>query len=168
MFGWFRKPRTQKVFEEPAGEKFRPIRIALSTIDADVQSVETETFVAECAARISKRLCKASHLDLSEERTSYVAGIFAIAAADHLSRKLHVRFEIAASLALARLVAGARDIGPVYDTAVDGYYRLNTRKPEVIQGIAQDLASWIDQPTRENLECLATRFEVLRGSVSHT
>jgi hypothetical protein len=168
MFGWFKRQRAQKVFDEPAGEKFRPIRIALCTIDADVQSVETETFVAECAARISKHLCKANHLDLSEERTLYVAGIFAIAAADHLSRKLHARFEISASLALARLVAGARDIGPVYDTAVDGFYRLITRKPKVIQGIAQDLANWIDQPTPENLECLATRFDALRGSIAHT
>jgi hypothetical protein len=168
MLGWFKRQRAQKIFNGPSGEKVRPIRIALSTIDADVQSVETEMFVAECAARISKHLCRANHLDLSEERTLYVANIFAMAAADHLSRKLHAQFEISASLALARLVAGARDIGPVYDTAVDGFYRLTTRKPKVIQGIAQDLANWIDQPTPENLECLATRFEVLRGSVAHT
>jgi hypothetical protein len=171
MFEWLKWRRPAKALDEATRayvlpETFRPIRTALSTIGADVRSAETETFVAECAARISKHLCEASRLNLSKDEALYVAGIFAMVAANHLSRKLHARFEVSASLALARLVAGHRDIGPIQDTAIDGFYRLTTSKATIIQGIAESLGNWIDHPIPENLECLTTKFDVLRSTVA--
>jgi hypothetical protein len=168
MPNWFKRQRARAALDERKrssvfGEKSRPVRMALSTIGADVHSREKETFVAESAAAISRYLCAASHGDLSDDETVYAVAVFAMVAADYLAQKLHARFEASAALSLAKLLQGRQDLGHIHDRVIDKFYVLGATKPTIVQSIRQSLDEWIDQPTRGNLDSLRRGVDELRA-----
>lgn len=170
MFGWAKRRRalklsTERMRHDAMNEKRRPIVAALSAIGANVQSGEKESFAAESAAKVTRHLCQANNVDMSEEHSLYVAGIFTMVAADQLARSVGARFGTSASLALARLVPGNSDLGGSYDTVIDGFYRLTANKPEVVERIRESLAQWVAQPNPGNVDRLKASFDMLHRSI---
>lgn len=172
MFDWLtgRKRRDEEFLVEmmkaaAEGDHLHRLRQAIATISAEpIGGKDATDNAAIAAAMLTTAIVRKTITLIEDDDDRFQAGLFAFVFSNYFSFLLAGNFEMAASLAVMRVV-GVDEFERCFNTIQESYNHMVQTRPAVPGAIGKTCEEWFKNPSSTRLDRLAGLFQLLRSHV---